>query len=67
VYRFTQVRNPSITQRLGPAALNTPPLIQPLATTLLADTTLLGRFTAPLFPVYTPFRGLQAFFWILEP
>ena len=63
----TQVRIPSITERLSPAALTTSlPSIQPFATTLLADTTLLRIFTAPAFPYINSTLGLHAFFWILK-
>ena len=65
---LTQVRIPSITKRLSPAALTiTLPSIQILGTTLLADTTLLSHFTAPTLPYINSLLSLQAFFWILEP
>ena len=49
----TQVRIPSITEHFCPAALSTTfPSIQPLATTLLADTILPRHFHCPLFSLY---------------
>jgi len=48
---ITQVRIPSVTQLLSQAAMTTTlPSIQPLATTLLADTILLILFTAYTLP-----------------
>jgi len=62
----TPVRIPSITHRLCPAALTTTlPSVQPLATTLLVDTTLLRILTAHTLPYINSVLGL--FFWILEP
>ena len=41
--------------------------IQPLATTLLADTTLLSLFTTNTLPYTNTILGLQALFFILDP
>jgi len=57
-----QDRIPAITERLCPAALTTTlPSIQPLTTTLLADTTLLKLFTPHPLPYINTVLGLQAF------
>ena len=40
---------------------------QPLASTLLADTTLLRLFISHTLPYINPVLGQKAFFWILEP
>ena len=41
--------------------------IQPLATTLWADTMLLRLFTTHTLPYTKSILGLQSFFFILEP
>jgi len=41
--------------------------IQPLATTLLPDTTLLRLFTSITLPYTKSILGLEALFFILEP
>jgi hypothetical protein len=43
------------------------PPSQPLATTLLADTTLLRLFTAHTLPYIHSRLGQKAFLWIPEP
>jgi hypothetical protein len=59
---------PSITVHFSLAALTTIcPCIQPLATTLLADTILLRIFTTYTLPYINSVLGLLAFFWIHEP
>jgi hypothetical protein len=63
----TQVRISSNTERLPPAALTTTlPSIQPPATALLADATLLRLFNAHTLPCINSVLRLWALFWILE-
>jgi hypothetical protein len=66
---ITQVIIPSITQRACPAPLTitlTP--IQPLATTLVADTTLPRHFRRPYSTLFkTPYWGYMLSFGFLNP
>jgi len=60
--------NIKVEQPLSLTALTTKlTSLQPLATTLLADTTLLSLFTTNTLPYTNPVLVLQALFFILEP